>query len=205
MDSPKEDQYHTVANHPVSMEIKVKGSKFIGHIFHVLNKTQAESVYANIRRKYHDATHNCYAYRISENNFRYSDDGEPSGTAGIPIYKVLEGKNLIQTIIIVTRYFGGTKLGKGGLIRAYSSCAQEVLNQTKIEVKVKLRTISIQTSYEELNILLDTVNKHKGLIGKTEYTDIITYILQIPTSNYQTFKDDLAPYLTKGIKIIKED
>ena len=101
----------------------------------MLNKQQAETVYANIRRKYYDATHNCFAYRISPDDFRYSDDGEPSGTAGRPIFQVLENKNLTQTIIIVTRYFGGTKLGTGGLSRAYADTASEVISKTKLDVK----------------------------------------------------------------------
>jgi uncharacterized YigZ family protein len=201
----QEDKYFTVANHPVSIETKVKGSKFLGHIFHVINRAQAESVYANIRRKFHDASHNCYAYRISKDEFRYSDDGEPSGTAGIPIYQVIENKNLVQTIIIVTRYFGGTKLGTGGLSRAYSDCAQQVLASTKIEIKVKYKTITVETEYETLNKLLDSVNKFMGILGKTEYTDTITYCLQIPKSKFDAFKENLNIYAGRGIKIIDED
>ncbi len=200
-----EDEYLTVANHPITIETKVKGSKFLGHIFHVLNRTQAESVYSNICRKHHDATHNCYAYRISHNEFRYSDDGEPNGTAGIPIYQVLENKDLVQTIIIVTRYFGGTKLGTGGLSRAYSVCAQQALATTKVEIKVRYRTITVETGYDTLSKLLDSVKKYMGIIGKTEYTDTISYCLQIPISKFEFFKDDLAAFLGRGIKIIDED
>ena len=201
----QKDEYLTVANQPVTVETKEKGSKFLGHVFHVLNRSQAESVYSNIRRKYHDATHNCYAYRISADEFRYSDDGEPSGTAGIPIYQVIENKDLVQTIIIVTRYFGGTKLGMGGLSRAYSACAQETLANTKIEVKVKYRTLTVETGYDTLSNLLDAVNKYMGIIGKTEYTDTISYCLQIPISKFDAFKNDLAAFSGRGIKIIEED
>ncbi len=201
----QKDEYLTVANQPVTIETKEKGSKFLGHVFHVLNRSQAESVYSNIRRKYHDATHNCYAYRISADEFRYSDDGEPSGTAGIPIYQVIENKDLVQTIIIVTRYFGGTKLGMGGLSRAYSACAQETLANTKIEVKVKYRTLTVETGYDTLSNLLDAVNKYMGIIGKTEYTDTISYCLQIPISKFDAFKNNLAAFSGRGIKIIEED
>ena len=201
----QDDEYLTVANHPITIETKVKGSKFLGHVFHVLNQAQAESVYSNIRRKYHDATHNCYAYRISPDEFRYSDDGEPSGTAGIPIHQVIESKDLVQTIIIVTRYFGGTKLGMGGLSRAYSACAQESLANTKIEVKVRYKTLTVETGYNTLSNLLDFVNKYMGIIGKTEYTDTISYCLQIPISKFDKFKYDLAAFTERGIKIIEED
>ena len=185
------DEYQTVSAQPVSSELKIKGSKFIAHIFHVLNIQQAESVYANIKRKYHDATHNCYAYRISENEYRYSDDGEPSGTAGKPIYQILEHHNLVQTIIIVTRYFGGTKLGTGGLIHAYSDAAKDVLDKTKIEVKRRYTTVTVETVYDNLTNLLDLVNKYHGIIGKTEYTDKISFCLQIPTNQFKSFKDDI--------------
>lgn len=197
-----DDEYRTVSSRPVSFELKIKGSKFIGHIFHVLNKQQAESVYNNIRRKYHDATHNCYAYRISENEYRYSDDGEPSGTAGKPIYQVLEHNNLVQTIIIVTRYFGGIKLGTGGLSRAYSDAAKDVLEKTKIEVKTRYATVTVETGYDNLTNLLDLVNKYQGIIGKTEYTDKISFCLQIPTTQFKSFQDDILAFSERGIVIV---
>jgi uncharacterized YigZ family protein len=199
------DEYLTVSSQPVSSEVKVNDSKFIAHVFHVLTKHQAESVYSNIKRKYHDATHNCFAYRISKDEFRYSDDGEPSGTAGLPLYKVLENKNLTQTIIIVTRYFGGTKLGTGGLIRAYSDAALDVLEKTKIEVKVRYVTINVETNYETMSVLLDLVNKSNGIIGKTEYTEKISFCLQIPTTKFEEFNKNILAYSDRGIVIIDTD
>jgi uncharacterized YigZ family protein len=181
------DEYLTVSSQPVSSEIKVNDSKFIAHVFHVINKHQAESVYSNIKRKYHDATHNCFAYRITADEFRYSDDGEPSGTAGLPIYRILEKKNLFQTIIIITRFFGGTKLGTGGLIRAYTDAALDALNNTKIEVKTRYITVTVESNYENMSLLLDMVNKYNGIIGKTEYTEKISFCLQIPTTKFEDF------------------
>ncbi|MEJ2053208.1 MAG: YigZ family protein, partial [Calditrichaceae bacterium] len=92
-------------------EIKVKGSKFISAVFPVSSKEEAETVYADIKKKYYDATHNCFAYRINANNFRYSDDGEPNGTAGKPILQIIDNKGMNEILCVVTRYFGGTKLG----------------------------------------------------------------------------------------------
>ena len=85
----------------------------------------------SIRNKYSTATHNCFAFRIDKNTYRLSDDGEPAGSAGRPIYTILEKKKLLQTICVVTRYFGGIKLGIGGLVRAYSQACEECLNMTK--------------------------------------------------------------------------
>ena len=200
-----DDEYRTVIAQPISYEIKIKGSKFIGHIFHVINKDQAESVYANIRRKYHDATHNCFAYRISPDEFRHSDDGEPSGTAGKPILQILENNDLSQTIIIVTRYFGGTKLGTGGLSRAYSESAKEVLEKTKIETKTRYITINVETTYDHLSLLLEFVNKYNGIVGKTEYSDKIIFCLQIPTTKLGRFKEDIGAFFGRGMEILESD
>jgi uncharacterized YigZ family protein len=199
------DEYLTVSSQPVTSEIKVNDSKFIAHVFHVLSKHQAESVYSNIKRKYHDATHNCFAYRISEDEFRYSDDGEPSGTAGLPIFKILVNKELSQTIIIITRYFGGTKLGTGGLIRAYTDAALDVLNKTKTEVKIRYVTVTVETTYENMSLLLDLVNKFKGIIGKTEYTEKISFCLQIPTTKFADFNKNIVAFSERGIDIIDKD
>jgi uncharacterized YigZ family protein len=203
MNTENLDNYLTVSSQPQSVELKIKGSKFIGHVFYVLNKNQAEAIYANIRRKYHDATHNCYAYRISSDEFRYSDDGEPSGTGGKPIYQVLQNKKLVQTIIIVTRYFGGTKLGIGGLSRAYAEAAIETLKKTKIEIKTIYKILTIETAYETLSYLLDLITKFHGIIGKTEYSDRITYCVQIPLSRSNLFASELLAFTDRGIKIIE--
>ena len=95
MSKTVEDSYRTVSKQSSSSQIKVKGSRFISHVFHAKEQEDAEKKYLNIRKKYDDATHNCFAYRISADEFRYSDDGEPSGTGGLPIYKILENKNLL--------------------------------------------------------------------------------------------------------------
>jgi uncharacterized YigZ family protein len=199
------DEYFTVSSQPVSSEIKINDSKFIGHVFHVLTKHQAESVYANIKRKYHDATHNCFAYRITADQFRYSDDGEPSGTAGLPIYKILEKKDLSQTIIIITRYFGGTKLGAGGLIRAYIDAALDVLDKTKIEKKMRYITVTVETTYENMSLLLDFVNRSNGIIGKTEYTEKISFCLQIPTTKFEEFNKNILASPDREIVIVDKD
>jgi len=205
MSEKNSDEYLTVSSRPVSSDTKVSDSKFIAHIFHVLSKHQAESVYSNIKRKYHDATHNCYAYRISADEFRYSDDGEPSGTAGLPIFKILENKDLSQVIIIVTRYFGGTKLGTGGLIRAYSDAALDVLSHTKTEVKVRYITATVETTYENMSLLLDLVNKYNSIIGKTEYTEKISFCIQIPTTKFDDFNTNILAFAERGIVIVDKD
>ena len=105
MDKNNPDTYLTVGEKIYSAEIKVKGSKFIATATHVKSKTHADHQYQELKKKYYDATHNCYAYRISENEFRYSDDGEPSGTAGTPIFKVLENTEIFETFMLELKDF----------------------------------------------------------------------------------------------------
>ncbi|HEX2896643.1 MAG TPA: YigZ family protein [candidate division Zixibacteria bacterium] len=126
-----DDFYHTVARFATA-EIKVKGSRFIAEVNNVGSAENAQELLNSIRKKEHAATHHCFAYRIGcseKQEFKYSDDGEPSGTAGKPIYDCLLGRELTNAIVVVTRYFGGTKLGTGGLARAYVDAARQALDK----------------------------------------------------------------------------
>ena len=119
----------------VSAEIVEKKSKFIANIFYVETREEAESIIKDINKKYHDARHNCYAYRIySESGIieKSSDDGEPSGTAGAPMLTILSKNNLANVLVIVTRYFGGILLGTGGLVKAYSSATTVALENANV-------------------------------------------------------------------------
>lgn len=111
----------------------IEKSQFITTARHISSEEEAQNFIAEMRKKYADATHNCYAYVADRlgNCLRFSDDGEPSGTAGMPILDVIRNKKLYETAVVVTRYFGGIKLGAGGLVRAYSGCASENLDATQ--------------------------------------------------------------------------
>ena len=120
-------EYNTIEKQETS-ELVEKKSKFIANIFYVSTTQEAEEKLEQIRKKYYDARHNCYAYRVIEDGNiidRSSDDGEPSGTAGAPMLNILKKENLCNVLVIVTRYFGGILLGTGGLVRAYSQSTQE--------------------------------------------------------------------------------
>jgi uncharacterized YigZ family protein len=190
MDKNDPDTFYTVGDKIQSVELKVKGSKFIANVIHAPNKIIADTKYQQIKKKYHDATHNCYAYRITDNDFRYSDDGEPSGTAGLPIFKVLENHEIFEVLLIVTRYFGGTKLGTGGLARAYSDAAMECIRSSKKIVKTKYVTINLQTTYARYNDLLRLVSKFNGKFKQSDYQDKIDLTLQIPKSRFNLFQTE---------------
>jgi uncharacterized YigZ family protein len=181
------DEYLTIESQ-IRTEIKVKGSKFIGTAVHIESKSTAEDFILKISKEFFDATHNCFAYKINEKIFRIGDAGEPSGTAGKPILSVIENKNLFEILIIVTRYFGGTKLGTGGLIRAYSDCANKTLLKAKIIKKFITQKLTLNFSYEMLNNIMRLLNLNKCQILESKYEKDITLKVAIRLSKVEEVK-----------------
>ena len=134
------EEFYTISNNSEA-EIIEKKSKFIAHIFYVESIEEAEKYLKATRKKYHDARHNCFAYAIETIDggiaVKYNDDGEPAGTAGSPILKILLEKGITNVLVVVTRYFGGILLGTGGLVRAYTKTTLEALNKVEIIKKEK--------------------------------------------------------------------
>ena len=174
-----------------SAEITEKKSKFIANIYYVESVQEAEKIIKECKKKYFDARHNCVAYRIVENDTiveRSSDDGEPSGTAGKPILEVLKKNNLNYIVCFVIRYFGGIKLGSGGLIRAYSNSTSLCLAKTKITPLQKLLKIKLTITFQENKLISKLLNKQNIL--DITYNENITYILLIDN----TLKEKLDNY-----------
>lgn len=194
------DLYYIPAS-SLETKIKVKGSMFIAGLIPVKSKRDAEQAYNNIKKKYYNATHNCFAYRIDSNNFRYSDDGEPNGTAGKPILQMIDSRNLSEVLCVVTRYFGGTKLGTGGLIRAYSYAAKEALDKCKIQKKIRSKKVQIIFNYNHENSVRKLLNKYSGILESSDYADHIKMNILIPESKSKNFKDDLIELSNNMIKI----
>jgi uncharacterized YigZ family protein len=163
-------------------EIKVKGSRFIASIIPVTSKEEAEEEYNILRKKYYNATHNCFAWRISENLWRYSDDGEPSGTAGKPILQAIEGAGLYEILCVVTRYYGGTKLGTGGLIRAYGEAAQKAINEIQKKIKTHFNYVNLKFEYSFENFVRRTISEYKSNIVTSDYSDNIKMEIAVPQS-----------------------
>ncbi|MEN8154641.1 MAG: YigZ family protein [Acidobacteriota bacterium] len=182
-------------------EIKEKGSRFISFIFPVSGKESAEERLGEIRKKYFDSTHVCFGYRIGdgeEKTLKYSDDGEPSGTAGLPILNEIRGKELFNTLIIVIRYYGGTKLGTGGLARAYRDSAKLAVKNSKIIEKIVTKKKRINLPFELEGDLMKLINRFKlKLIEKNYTANGVEVDLDIPVSIYDTFGDTLVNF-TKG-------
>ena len=165
-------------------EITEKKSRFIATVRLTETEEEAIKFIEEMRKKYWDATHNCFAYVIGERGetVRAGDDGEPSGTAGRPMLDVLLGEELVNTAVVVTRYFGGTLLGTGGLVRAYSRAVQEGLNQSQLIQKKFGSLLEIRTDYAGIGKLQYLFGQQKIPVLHTEYTDQVTVRIIFPVS-----------------------
>jgi uncharacterized YigZ family protein len=152
-------------------DYKEKGSRFIALAFPVQTVDEALTILERTRKKYYDASHHCYAYRLHNNKSKYSDAGEPSGTAGVRILNAIEHFSLSDIIVIIVRYFGGTKLGVGGLGRAYYDSAVQVLNKAKIINKKMYQKIFISTGHNLVQKIYHIFSSYESKILNVEYTD----------------------------------
>lgn len=185
------DQYLTLAA-PVSAELKVKGSRFIAHVFPVSNRKDAGLIYEKLRRKYHDATHNCFAWRLDADSFRYSDDGEPSGTAGKPILQAIDGYKLLEVICIITRYFGGVKLGTGRLTRAYFEAATTALQKSLPKIMTHTHRYHLNCKFESESTIRRLVNEMQGNLIQADYAEQLTLTVDIPRNQCELFENQLG-------------
>lgn len=182
--------------------IIIKNSKFITNLFIVENIEEVNKYLNLIKDKYRDANHNCYAY-IVDNIRKCSDDGEPSGTAGIPMMKVLEHKELNNVLVIVTRYFGGIKLGAGGLVRAYTNSVSKTLDIVNIIDTIKGYNIDIIFNFNDIKHI-DYLLKDIKILNK-EYKDIVKYNLNVSNNLLEILKQNNIKYnIIKEIYIEKD-
>ncbi|HKL76163.1 MAG TPA: YigZ family protein [Halanaerobiales bacterium] len=184
---------------------KVKDSKFYGSISNVSTRKEAEDFITKIKEKFSDATHNVNAYRIGLGNeaIEYSDDdGEPSGSSGPPVLEAIKGENLTNTVIVITRYFGGTKLGIGGLIRAYGNTARIAINKSgkkRLEMYYKIK---IEGNYDLIGTIMGQAESYAKDILNTEYDENgINVSVLINPDFYNEFKDLLIEKTSNQVKI----
>ena len=187
-------QYLTVAGRG-EHEIVIEKSRFISHIARVETEDAAQAFIQEIKKKHKDATHNCSAYMIGEQNQiqKALDDGEPSGTAGVPILEVLKKKELKDTAVVVTRYFGGIKLGAGGLIRAYSKATSEGINATGVVIRKLMRVISTTVDYTWLGKLENELRSSIYQIKEIQYLDQVNILVYVE----ETQKDIYTAWITE--------
>ena len=175
-------------------EIVEKKSRFIATVRPVKTEEEAKAFIEEMKKKYWNATHNVFAYQIGERNElqRFSDDGEPQGTAGMPVLSVLKGEDIKDTAIVVTRYFGGTLLGTGGLVRAYQKATQTGLENSVIIDKQIGRKLTIGTDYNGLGKLQYLIAKDELTTIDTVYTEKVELILMVPKEKEQSFEKEVT-------------
>ena len=166
----------------------IEKSRFICYLKHIESEEEAKAFIDSIKKKHFDATHNCSAFIADSDGQmqRFSDDGEPQGTAGMPMLEALKNKGIYQTVAVVTRYFGGIKLGAGGLVRAYNGCVVSALNQAKVVEKCLCKTVLIKADYDKYNLLIKLFTKDCKIIS-TDWDSGVNLTIAIKNHAYSDY------------------
>jgi len=191
---------------PREGQLKIKGSRFLTTIRMITSEEEAKQVIDEVSKKYHDATHNCYAWKVGTGKkmrYRYSDDGEPNNTAGLPIFKSINARNLSNIVVIVTRYFGGIKLGTGGLIRAYSKAATDVLKDCEITKNYLTETVMFKTSFEFVSLIHNTISTFKATLKDSTFEEEVVFKIEIRASKLKEFIIKLKDGTNGQVKFLK--
>jgi uncharacterized YigZ family protein len=185
-------------------EIIIQKSRFIAHIKRAETEAEAQEFIQALKKKYWDASHNCSAYLIGENDQiqKANDDGEPSGTAGVPILEVLKKRKLKDTVVVVTRYFGGIKLGAGGLIRAYGKATSEGLDVVGIVERRLMRIMNTTVDYTWLGKIEKELRASEYTIKEIHYLDVVEVETYVDEDRVQEFNDWMIE-LTNGQSTIE--
>lgn len=175
----------------------IEKSRFITYSAHVESEEEARAFIASIRKQHSLATHVCFAFVADKagNLQRFSDDGEPQGTAGIPMLEVLKNKGLFETAVAVVRYFGGVKLGAGGLVRAYSSCTAENLDGADIRVLRTCAEYEIAVDYTGVDGVQKFISTHTCSLLSTDYGEKVRYTIAVKKADEQDFFQKLVDYM----------
>lgn len=182
-------------------EFVEKRSRFIGTLIPCESEQQAAEILEEFRTKYWDATHNCFAYVTEKGRLsRFSDDGEPHGTAGKPILDVINGSSLVDVMVIVTRYFGGTLLGTGGLVHAYSKSAKDTVAAAQVVEMVECTVFEIVCEYPDHARLVKLMEDCDANVKNTEYTDKVTVTYALRSPDVENFENKLIETFSARIK-----
>lgn len=198
----KPTSYITV-NYRGEDEFVEKRSRFIGHALPVKTEEEALLFISDMRAKYSDATHNVYAYILQENNIsRFSDDGEPGGTAGLPVLEVMKKENITDCAVVVTRYFGGTLLGAGGLVRAYSKAAKMALDDAEIAERTYCHAVELTAGYELLGKLRYIVEAGGYILDDILYNENITIKAYVKYDCLDRFKKEVTEASLGKVEVV---
>ena len=187
------EQYRVVAG-AGQHEIEIRKSRFRCALSRAESEQQAQEFIAAVRREHWDATHNCSAYRLGAGGpvQKTSDDGEPAGTAGVPMLEVLRRREVTDTVAVVTRYFGGVMLGAGGLIRAYGRAVAEALDAVGTVLRLPFREVSVAVAHTEAGRLEHALHGSPYLLGAVDYAERAVFTLHVPAGQEAAFDRWLA-------------
>ncbi len=188
-----------------TVEIKIKGSRFIGEVLYAKDREAAQALLQGIRKREYNATHHCWAYRLGQSAdvFRYSDDGEPSGSAGAPILRQIDAKAVTNLLVVVTRYYGGTKLGVGGLSRAYGDAAEAALDACTIVSRIIRHHLFVTFAYSDTSPAMHTIEQVDAKIVSSTYGDATTLEVAVRQSDVERFRASFIENLSGRGEIVE--
>lgn len=200
-------KYITIADSKVTWEQTIKKSRFIVNMARVSNEEEAKNFIDTINVEHRKATHNVWAYMLGDRNEvqRYSDNGEPAGTAGVPMLEVLKNNAIRDIAVVVTRYFGGIKLGAGGLVRAYAGTVVGGVEATGLIERIQRHEVDLKVSYSQYEPLAYWLTQHDHEILATDYTTDVTIKVAIADEDMAAFKDAVVDELAGQVEIVVGD
>jgi len=181
-------------------------SNFIAQVYPVLSENQVKEFLRTAKKKYYDASHHCYAFKLADGLTRYSDAGEPNGAAGIRILNAIDHFNLSNQLIIVSRIFGGVKLGVGPLGKAYYESTSKLINESEIETKKLFKKAVISTNYEQINLIQRILFNHHSIVTESKYQESIELFCLLISSEIESISNKISE-IGKGtirLKILSE-
>lgn len=182
----------------------INKSSFIAQIYPVNSEAEVKEYLTNAKKKYYDASHHCYAFKLADGTVRYSDAGEPSGTAGIRILNAIDHFSLRNQLIIVSRIFGGIKLGVGSLGKAYYLSAFEVINNSKISTRQLFQKATISAEYEQFSFIHRILSNNKSIILNSEYKENLTLFCLIKSDKIEQITQKLSEAGSNKIKLVTQ-
>lgn len=187
--------FQTIAKPVEEISFKEKGSKFKGYAFPVNDEEEVKEFLSQLWQKFPDATHICYAFRLGLDGetYRANDDGEPSGSAGLPIYNQIVSREVTNVMVAVVRYYGGTKLGVSGLVKAYKLSTQMVLDEAEIVEKHLTEKFRFEFSYEDQGVVMRIIDKFKAEVILTQFTENCVVEVRIRKENIENFLSAFEP------------
>ena len=200
----EQDFYYTIEREATA-EFKDRGSKFIGHVYPISSVEGFKDKLNEMKKLHPKATHHCFAYRLGldGNTYRVSDDGEPSGSAGRPILGQIDSKELVNVLVIVVRYFGGTLLGVPGLINAYKSAAALALQTTPIVQRPVEQELMVQFDYTQLNEVMRVVKQYNGRIVQQEMQLFCSMTVAVPRNRWTEINYILKELRNVEVSLVK--